>query len=88
MRILLPLLLVAAVAAESAPPQLDPTKPADAVQIVNLLTAKLELPRDQAVALTVAIETLARSVREHEAAKTQPLPTLDEPAAPPAKPKD
>ena len=58
--IILSLIACALFAAESQP-QLDPNKPADAVQIIDVLTQNLELPRAQAVALTVAIETLRRA---------------------------
>jgi hypothetical protein len=64
-------LCLAAASAADQPPQLDPRKPADAVQVVDLLTRQLALPRDQAVGLTVAIETLAGVVREREAAQAK-----------------
>jgi hypothetical protein len=62
--------------------QLDPAKPADAVQIVHLLTEKLTLPRDQAVALTRAIETLARLAEPAPAPAAPAAPTVDPKAKP------
>jgi hypothetical protein len=66
----------AAEAPAAQPVNLDPSKPADAVQIIDVLTRQLTLPRDQAIALTVAIETLRRLAAQ------PPAPTPD------AKPKD
>ena len=61
MRTIILLALIGMISAADAPPtQLDPTKPADAVQIVDMLTRQATLPRDQAVALTVAIDTLRK----------------------------
>lgn len=58
MRYLLLLVLCSALsAAESV--TLDPRNPVDAVKIVDQLTQQTTLPRDQAVALTMAIQTLA-----------------------------
>ena len=71
MRRLIPVVIIAALAIalvpaadQPAPVQLDPTKAADAVQIVDGLTRQLALPRDQAVALTIAIQTLGTFVRD------------------------
>lgn len=79
---LLPLLLVTALAfSEDKPqPQLDPTKPIDAVVIIDVLTQRLTLPRDQAQALTIAIKTLADLAQ-----KQAPSPATPSPATP-AKP--
>lgn len=57
------LLLAALLPAADQPQQLDPNKPADAVLIVDGLTRQLALPREQAVALTIAIQTLAKLER-------------------------
>jgi hypothetical protein len=82
MRLILTLLLIAAIsvlaAAEPQPQQVDPRKPADAVVIIDQLTRQLQLPRDQAVALTMAIETLRAAVA--------PQPEHATPATPPAGP--
>jgi len=65
--------------AEDAPQQqLNPNTPADAVAIVDLLTKQIPLQRDQAIALTVAIQTLRRVVQE-----LPPAPALT--PAPPNK---
>ncbi len=62
---------------------LDPAKPADAVQIIHVLTEKMTLPRDQAVALTRAIETLAKLAQDHAAPAPAPAaPTVDPKAKP------
>lgn len=63
---------------------LDPNKPADAVLIIDGLTRQLALPRDQAVALTIAIQTLGGVVREAAEAKAK----ATQPPAEPAKPKE
>jgi hypothetical protein len=91
-------ILATALSAADQPPQLDPRKPADAIAIVDGLTRQLALPRDQAVGLTVAIETLAGAVRQHgefqaALAKLREQMGADTKAAEPkpvepAKPKD
>jgi len=55
-------LLTGADAPTPTPRQLNPEVPADAVEIVNVLTRQIALPRDQAMALTVAIDTLRNVV--------------------------
>lgn len=68
------ILLVAVLAAAEEPRQLDPTKPADAVQIIEILTRDISLPRHQAEALIIAIQTLSKAV------EPQPQPvTVKEP---------
>ena len=76
---LLLLLLPLSLFAEDTPHQLDPSKPADAVLIVDGLTRQLALPRDQGVALTLAIQTLGALVREHAEAKAAPAPAITTP---------
>lgn len=78
------ILSLALLPAADQPQQLDPTKPADAVLIVDGLTRQLSLPRDQAVALTMAIQTLGKLVAadaEAKAKAAEPKPVE------PAKPK-
>lgn len=60
MKTILSLLCCCAIFAEDAPKQLDPHTPADAVQIIDALTQRLQLPRNEAIALTIAIETLRK----------------------------
>lgn len=67
--LLLCLALLAPLAAADQPPQLDPTKPRDAVQVVEILTRDLTLPRVQAQALVQAIQTLAQTVERDERAQ-------------------
>lgn len=51
--------LVCAVMAEDAPRQLDPAKPADAVQIVAQIAAQVPLKLADSQALLAALQTLA-----------------------------
>lgn len=74
-------LLASAVAEEQR--QLDPMKPADAVVIIDALTQDLALPRRQADAFRVALETLARHVQ----ATTPAAPPAAATATPPPAPK-
>ena len=76
--LLLPLVAVASLAAADQPQPLDPHKPADAIVIVDQLTRQLALPREQAVGLTIAIETLAKAVA--------PAPAAPAPAPAPVTP--
>jgi hypothetical protein len=73
MRILALSILSLALLAAADPPQrqLDPRQAADAVVIVDQLTRQLSLPREQAVALTLAIQTLDAAVREQAEAKAK-----------------
>ena len=73
MKFLLPLLLMAALTGVEQPPQLDATKPRDAVQIVEILTRDISMTRTQAQALIQAIQTLATLVEKSEAT-TAPAP--------------
>lgn len=68
------LLAATALAAEDQPQprQLDPSKPADAVVIIDALTQDLQLPRRQADAFRAALETLARHVAESPKPATPP----------------
>lgn len=86
--LLLVLLLVIgapAAVAEEAQRQLDPNKPADAVEIIHRLTEKMTLPRDQAVALTVAIETLGKLAMNQAKAAVAPPPPTESPDKKPKK---
>jgi hypothetical protein len=84
--LLLALCLSALLAADQpAPVQLDPSKPADAVLIIDGLTRQLQLPREQAVALTMAIQTVGGVVREQAEAKAKAAEP--KPVDAPAKPK-
>ena len=73
MKFFIPLLLMAALPAVEQPPQLDATKPRDAIQIVDILTRDVSMTRTQAQALVQAIQTLAAMVEKSEA-KTAPTP--------------
>lgn len=75
MRHLLPLLLLAAtLAAEDQPRQLDPSQPRDALAVVDVLTADVQMSRRQAEAFRTALLTLARVVEEREAAEAAANP--------------
>lgn len=63
---------------------LDPAKPADAIQIIHIMTVKLECRRDEGVALTKAIETVAKFIEEHP--EPAPTPTADRVVTVPAPP--
>ncbi len=78
---LLALFLFTSLAVAEEQHQLDPAKPADAVQIVQLLTEKMVLPRDQAVSLTLAIQTLAKFTAPAPA-PAPPSSTVDPKAKP------
>ncbi len=56
MRYFLILLISSAVTAEEK--SYDPSKPVDAVMIIDALTKQMVLPRDQAQALTISLQTL------------------------------
>ena len=72
MRSLLPLLFLCAAFAAEEPKQLDPTKPEDALQIIHILTQEVSMPRKNADAFMVALQTLAKVVSEQKAAATPP----------------
>ncbi len=65
-------LLAATLTAEDSHP-LDPSKPLEAVQIIQALTEKIVLPRDQGVALTIAINTLNKLANDSQV-KPVPVP--------------
>lgn len=74
-------------AADPAPRQLDPRQPGDAVVIIDQLTRQTSLPREQAVALTMAIDTLAKLAQadaDTKAKAAEPKPA-DHPPAPAKK---
>lgn len=71
--------------AADEPRQLDPAKPAEAILIIDGLTRQLNLPRDHAIALTMAIQTVGKLVAadaEAKAKAAEPKPVE------PAKPKE
>ena len=70
--LLLAVVLTAALAEEQR--QLDPTKPADALVILDALTQDVAMPRRNAEAFRTALLTLARVVEEAAAAKATPPP--------------
>lgn len=75
---LAPLLVLAAVlAAEDAPRQLDPAKPADAVQIVAQVAAQVPLKLADSQALLAALQTLDKLV--HPAPTPVPAPESKKP---------
>ncbi len=78
-------MLCAGLSAEDAQRPLDPSRPMDAVQIIHALTEKMVLPRDQAVALTQSIQTLAKLAQESAAPPRASIPgPAPEPTAAPA----
>lgn len=77
--LLFALAIIAPLSAADQPPQLDATKPQDALQIVEILTRDVTMTRTQAQALVQAIQTLAAVVEKSDA---KPAPEPD------AKPKE
>lgn len=64
------------------PRQLDPRQPGDAVVIIDQLTRQVQLPREQAVALTMAIDTLSKLAQADADAKAK---AAEHPPAPAKK---
>ena len=62
-RLLLPILFLAAIQAEDAPKPLDPTKPSDAIQIVAQIAAQVPLRLAESQALLTALQTLDKAVK-------------------------
>ena len=73
MRIIALLFLALSITAADQPRQLDPSKPDDALQIIDIITKDETMTRANAIAVTVALQTLAKVVQEQAKATTSPV---------------
>lgn len=58
------LLLVCSTLSAEEQKSLDPSKPEDAIQVINILTAEVQMSRRNAEAFRLALETLAKAVAD------------------------